>query len=204
MRRILVAASALLVAAGVSGALLLATAHTGASEVYALTRDLPAGAPVSADALRVERVDVGESARVMVGPSNRPVLDHALAAHDLRAGQLLERADLAAEAGSSPDRRYVLIAVRDAPPITAGDRLDLLMLTGAPDHLAITPFALGLEVHAVTPAGVVVVAPSRQAAALAYASIVARLVAVVADPGAPVGHETAVQGLDQAAEALRG
>lgn len=203
MRRILVAAAALIAAAGVSGALLLTTAHTSAGEVYALTRDLPAGAPVSADALRVERADLGEAARVMVRPSNRALLDHALAAHDLRAGQLLERADLATEARSGPDRRYVLIAVKEAPPITAGERVDLLTITGPPDRLAVTPLALGLEVRAVTPAGIVVVAPSRQAAALVYASTAARLVAVAADPGAPEGHETAVQGLDQAMQTLR-
>jgi len=204
MRRILVAAAALAAAAGVSGALLLATSRPATAQVYALTRDLPAGAPVTTDALRLTRADMGDAAPAMVGPSRHALLDHALAAHDLRSGQLLEVADLATDGQGGPDRRYVWIAVKDAPPVTAGDRVDLLTVTGTADRVSVATFALGLEVRAVANGGLVVVATSRQASGLVYASIQSRLVAVAADPGARVGQEAAVDGFDQASQSVRG
>jgi hypothetical protein len=204
MRRILVAAAALAAAAGVSGALLLTTARPPAGEAFALTRDVPAGGPVTADMLRVARADLGEAAAAMVGPSSRSVLDHALATHDLRSGQLLERADVTTVLGGGPDRRYVFVAIKDVPPVTAGERIDLLSVTGAGDHLVVAPFALGLEIRAVTNGGLVLVTSSRQAPGLVYASISVRLIAVVADPGARPGQEVAVEGFDQAAQAVHG
>lgn len=204
MRRILVAAAALVSAAAVSGALLLATVRTAPDAVYALTRDIPAGAAVSRDALTVVHVAAGPAAASLVGPGEGSVLDHAVAGHDLRSGQLLERGDLAADARSGPDRRYVFIPLKDTPALAAGDRIDLLSITGSPDRPVVTPFALGLEVRAVPAGGVVVVAPSRQASALVYAAIGVRLVAVVADPGARPGQEPAIDGLDQAVQAVHG
>ncbi len=203
MRRLIVAAAALAAAAAVSGALLLVSSRQPVQAAYVLTRDIPAGAPIPSDALGLVRVNVGEAASSVLGPEDRAVFERALASHDLRSGQLLGRGDVAA-VGSGPDRRYVFIPLKDAPPMTTGDRIDLLMITGAADRQTVTPLALGLEVHAVVPNGAVITAPSRQATALVYAALSARLAAVVAGPGAKAGQEPAIAGLDQAAEALHG
>jgi len=202
VRRILVAGAALLAAAGVSAALLLATSAQPSETVYALARDLPAGAPMSADALAPVRVNAGDAASFLVGPSDARLVRGAVTTHDLSAGQLLQRGDLVAP-GTAGDRRFVFVPLKDAPPVVNGDRVDLLSVTGASDHQVVAPLALGLEVRSVGGGGIVVAVPSRQASALAYAAVAVRLVAVVADPGSKPGQEPVVDGADRAAELLR-
>lgn len=204
MRRILVAAAALAAAAAVSGGLLAATAGPGAGrDFYLVAHDVPAGAPVTQDGLRVAHLQLGEAETAAVGPPQRALLDHAVAAHDLRSGQLLERSDLVPPGGSSSDRRAVLLVLKDLPAVVPGSRIDLLALTGPADRPAVTPVAAALEVKSVLPAGVVVLVPARQASALVFVASNLRLVAVAGDPGSRGGEEPAIATTDQALEALR-
>lgn len=204
MRRILVAAAALAAATAVSGGLLAETAFAGGRDVFVLARDLPAGGAVTLDALRVDRVQAGDAGGLLLGPGEQAVVTRSVAAHDLRAGQLLERSDLASSAGATTDRRAVFVPLKDAPALAAGSRLDLLAVTAAADHSAVTPIASGVEVKALAPGGVVLLVRAREASALVYVAATQRIVAVVADPGATGGAEPAVSSLDEALEALKG
>lgn len=204
MRRILVAAAALAAAAAVSGGLLAATAGVGAGrDFYVVAHDVRAGAPVTPDLLRVTHLQLGDAETAVVGPGQQGLLDHAVAAHDLRAGQLLERGDVASPGDATSDRRAVLLALKEIPPVVAGARIDLLALTGPAERPSVTPVAAGLEVKAVLPSGVVVLVPARQASALVYVATSLRLVAVASDPGAHGGDEPPIATADQALEALR-
>src|SRR6266566_7974357 len=119
------------------------------------------------------------------------------AAHDLVAGQLLQRADVVS-ASQSADVRLVFIPVKDAPPTPAGSKIDLLAISGTPDHPDVIPFALGVEVRGIVPGGFIVAVTSRQAPAFVFAAEVMRLVAVIAAPGAPAGNEEPVGAPEQA------
>jgi hypothetical protein len=83
-----------------------------------------------------------------------------------------------------------------------GDRVDLLLVAGAPDHPQVSPFALGVPVRSASPGGLLVEVGAREAPALVYASLTARLVALVvpagAGAGATAGEEPAVDSLDEA------
>ena len=193
------AAAALGAGGLVAGALIL---YTGAQaraqdQVYVAVRDVPAGALLEPDALRVDLVRLDADGAAVLGPPSSRLVFSSRAAHDLAAGQLLQRSDLA-NADAGPDRRRVLIPVKDAPPVAAGDRVDLLLLSAG----GVAPFALNLEVVAAAPNGLIVSAPSRAASALVWAGESGHLVAVVADPGARRGEEPAVGSLDQAEAAV--
>ena len=199
LRKWLVAAAAL-----GAGGLVTATliAYTSAQaraqdQVYVALRDLPAGSPLTPDVLRVDLVRLDADRGAVLGPTAAHLVFASRAAHDLVAGQLLQRADLAGS-DAGPDRRRVLIPVKDPPPVSTGDRVDLLLLSGG----AVTPFVFNLEVVGAQPGGLVVSAPSRAASALIWAAEGGHLVAVVADPGARRGEETAVGSLDQAQAAI--
>jgi Flp pilus assembly protein CpaB len=195
----LVAVAALGAGGLVTVALLAYTASQAATqqEVYVAMRDVPAGAPLAPDAVRVDRVRLGGAGAAAVGPTAARILFGSRAAHDLVAGQLLQRSDLAS-ADSGPDRRRVLIPVKEVPPVMPGDRVDLLLVSGG----AVSPFVFNLEVVASGPGGLVVSAPSRAASALVWAAAGGHLVAVVADPGARRGDEQPVNSLEQAQAAL--
>lgn len=203
MRRLAVGLAALAAAALTSGGLLVASAQEGATSAYVLTRDLPAGAPLTADALHVEQVRLGAGAAAAVGPSSRPAANRALAAHDLHAGQLLQRGDI--DSGDRPrgERRAVFVPLKDVPGALPGGRVDLLSVSGPADRLSVGAVALDVEVRASAPGGLVVVVPARQAPALVLAAAALRLVAVAAEPGSGRAEEPAVTGVDQALEALR-
>jgi hypothetical protein len=66
-----------------------------------------------------------------------------------------------------------------------------------PDHLSISPFALGIEVEASVAGGLVVVVSSRQAPAFVYAAVAMHLTAVISTVGT-VGGEGAVSTEQQA------
>jgi hypothetical protein len=67
----------------------------------------------------------------------------------------------------------------------------------------VIPFALGVEVHSATAAGVVVVVSSRQATAFVYAAAAGRLVVVSAPANSPAGEEAPVSSLEEAEAAAR-
>jgi SAF domain len=166
-------------------------------DVFALTRDLPAGSVITLDVLRFEPVVISAGASTLFTRGEESQLDGLRAGHDLAAGQLLQRADVIGVSGVA-DERLVFIPVKDAPPAQAGSRLDLLYVAGTADSPAIVPFALGVEVRAAVTGGFVIAVPSKQAAAFVYAAEVMRLVAVVAAPGAASGSETPIGAPDQA------
>jgi hypothetical protein len=194
-----VAAAALGAGGLVAGALILytGTQSHAQDQVYVAVRDVPAGAVLEPDAVRIDLVRLDADRRAVLGPSSARLVFSSRAAHDLVAGQLLQRSDLAT-ADAGPDRRRVLIPVKDAPPVAAGDRVDLLLLSGG----VVSPFVFGLEVVSAAPDGLVVSAPSRTASALVWAAAGGHLVAVVADPGARRGDEAAVGSLEQAEAAI--
>jgi hypothetical protein len=198
MRRWLVAAAALISAAAVTAGLLwYQRPDAGASSYYVLARDLPAGAPVTLDALRLETMRLGAAGAAALPPGQRD-LGALRATHDLAAGQLLQRADVAPPGA---ERRRVFIALRGLPPLAAGDAVDLLLVTSAADRTAVVPFAAGLRVQAASSDGLVVLATPDQASALIYAAATQHLVAV-GGLGAG-GSEPAVTSLDEAEAAAR-
>jgi hypothetical protein len=119
------------------------------------------------------------------------------ATHDLAAGQLIQHSD-ATTAEALPDRRLVFVPVKDAPPAAAGSRVDLLVVDGSPDHLSVSPFALGVEVQSSVAGGLVVVVSSRQAPAFVYAAVTMHLTAVIAGAGTAGGAEGGVSTPEQA------
>jgi hypothetical protein len=196
-RRWLGALGALLAGGAVSVSLLLAADPDRQSmEVYAAAADIPAGAPLSANLLRVARVKVDGSVRLFT-LAEEGTLMAMHAAHDLQAGQLLQRGDVAS-ADSSEDRRLVFVAVKGSPPAGPGSHVDLLAIRIGADRTSVLPFALGVEVEGSVAGGLIVVVPSRQAAAFAYASATMELVAVIAPPGVSGGEEVPVSSPDEA------
>jgi hypothetical protein len=200
MRRWATALLALGLGAGVSAALLVfANPERNAVEVYAAARDIPAGSALAPDAVLLVRVSATGLPPFLFRSSDQNALAGLRATHDLAAGQLIQRSDTTRpDAGA--DRRLVFVPVKDAPPATAGSRVDLLVVDGAADHLAVSPFALGVEVQASVAGGLVLVVSSRQAPAFVYAAVAMHLTAVLASAGTAAGTEGAVSTAEQAME----
>lgn len=194
----LVAGLALSLGIAVSAALLVFgnPAHDQL-EVFAVARDVPAGAALGRDALRLVAVTMPDGASSLFLQADLGELRDMQAAHDLAAGQLLQRGDVL-PAAASADLRLVFVPVKDAPPAAPGSTIDLLVISGTPDHPAVVPFALGVDVRAVATGGFVVAVSSRRAPAFVYAAEAMHLVAVIAAPGAPAGNEEPIGAPDQA------
>jgi hypothetical protein len=202
-QRLVVAAIAFLVGiSATAGLLLYRGGESGSREFLVLATDLPAGAPLRSQSLRVERLNLGPAARAAFSRSAEASLLGERAAHDLAAGQLLQRGDVV-EAGTGHDRRLVWIPAHDLPPVSAGDRVDLLELRGSGEQLSVVPFALGVEVHSATAAGLVVAVTSRQASAFVYAAARGRMVVVSAPANSPPGDEAPVNSLEEAEAGAR-
>jgi hypothetical protein len=189
---------ALALGAGVSTALLVfANPERNAIEVFAAARDIPAGAALAPDSVVLVRISSTGLPPLLFRGSDQASLAGMHATHDLAAGQLIQHSD-ATTAEAIRDRRLVFVPVKDAPPVAAGSRVDLLVVDGSPDHLSVSPFALGVEVQAAVAGGLVVVVSSRQAPAFVYASVALHLAAVMADAGAAAGAEGGVSTAEQA------
>jgi hypothetical protein len=198
MKNWLVALAALAMGGAVSAALLVfANTSRGEVEVYAVTQDVGAGSDITRAVLRLEPVSISAGDSSLFARGDESHLVDLRAAHDLHAGQLLQRGDVMAPSAVS-DERLVFVPVKDAPPASPGSKLDLLLVSGTPEQPAIVPFALGVEVREVVTGGFVVAVPSRQAAAFVYAAEVMRLVAVVAAPDAATGSESPIGAPEQA------
>ena len=189
LRRWLVALAALLVGGGTSLAMMaFANPDAGTVEVYVAARDIPAGVTVAADAVRLERVRLGPAANLSYTRERGAQLFSRRTGHELTAGQLIQRSDLALSGGPA-DLRLVLLPIHDLPVLAPGDRVDLLSVSGDADHLVVKPFMLGVEVRSQAAPGLVVAVSSAQAAALLYAEAAMHLAAVVATPGTAPGGE---------------
>lgn len=194
----MIALAALVAGGGVSGALLLAADPArAATEAYVAARDLPAGALISSDAIQLERVSLAGGTALLFAQRDEARLTTMRAAHDLAAGQLIQRGDVMG-ARSFPDRRLVFIPLTAVPAAASGATVDLLLIGGSADHPTVAPFAQGVEVDATVSGGLVVVVPSRQAAAFVYAAATLHLAAVVAAPGAADGAEVPIASVDDA------
>lgn len=190
--------AALAIGGGVSAVLLFAANPArDAVEVYVASRDLPAGASLGADALALDRINVASGRSLLFGRGDESKLAGLQATHDLASGQLIQRSDVMAS-GSVADRRLVFVPVKDVPAAAAGSKVDLLVIEGTLDHPTVVPFALSVEVRSIASGGLVVVVPSKQAAAFVYAANAMRLAAVIAEPGAAGGAEGAISSPDQA------
>lgn len=197
-KRWLVALIALLAGGGVSAALLVfADPARGAVDVYAAARDLPAGASLSTDAIRLERVSIegGASQLFTVGEESRLSSMHA--AHDIAAGQLIQHGDVMGS-NQFADRRLVFVPVGQAPATSAGARVDLLLIGGPTDRPTVVPFALGVEVQGSVAGGLIVAVPAKEAAAFVYAAATMHLAAVVAEAGSTYGTEAPISSADDA------
>src|SRR5258708_9486692 len=158
-KRWLVALAALMAGGGVSAALLVFADPTrGAVDVYAAARDLPAGASLSSDAIELKRVTIeGGSAQLFsVGEESRLSTLHA--AHDIPAGQLIQRGDVMS-ATSVSDRRLLFVPVGQLPVMSAGARGDLLLIAGTADRPTVAPFPLGVAGPGAVSGGLVVAVP---------------------------------------------
>ena len=198
MKNWIVAAVAIGLGGAVSAALLIfANPARSEVDVFAVARDLPAGAAITRDSLRLEAIVPADGISSFFTRGDESLLGAMRAGHDLAAGQLLQRADVLA-ATAAPDDRLVFVPVKNAPPAAPGSRVDLLLVTGTLDRPAVVPFALGIEVRAVVTGGFIVVVSSKQAAAFVYAAEAMHLDAVVAAPGTAGGSESPVDAPEQA------
>lgn len=200
MKRWLVAGIALAVGGAVSAALLVLSDPTrSAVEVYVAAKDVPAGAPLGGDAMLLERVQsVADPAMVFRRPDGA-ALAALHATHDLAAGQLIQRSDVAA-ASQGAGGRLVFVPLKDVPPVVPGSAVDLYFLDTGPAGVEVQPFATGVQVRAAVSGGLVVVVSARQAAAFVYAAGAMQLVAAVAEPGAGSATAVPVSTRDQAVE----
>ena len=198
MKNWIVAGLALGLGAAVTAALLVfGNPARDEIDVYELAHDVPAGAALSPDMLRLVSVLLPDGAPSLFQQADAGELRGVHAAHDLVAGELLQRGDVV-PASASADVRLVFVPVKNAPPAPPGARIDLLVVSGTPDHPAVVPFALGVDVREVVTGGFIVVVTSRQAPAFVYAAEAMQLVAVVAAPGAAAGNEEPIGAPDQA------
>ena len=198
MRRWAIALVALGLGVGVSAALLVfANPDRNAIAVYAAAHDIPAGGALAPDAVVLVTVNATGLPPLLFTSGAAATLAGMHATHDLAAGQLIQRSD-ATRPDAAPDRRLVFVPVKDAPPAPAGSMVDLLVVDGSPDHLSVSPFALGVEVEASVAGGLVVVVSSKQAPAFVYAAVAMHLTAVIAGAGTAGGAEGAVSTPEQA------
>jgi len=198
MRRWVTALLALAIGGSVSAALLVFTnPDRDAVEVYAAAKDIPIGSAIAPDSVVLVRLSAAGLPPLLFRRGDANKLSGLRTTHDLAAGQLIQHSDASSQ-DSVADRRLVFIPVKDVPPASAGSKVDLLVVDGSPDHLSVSPFALGVEVRASLAGGLVVVVSSRQAPAFVYAAIALHLTAVIADAGTSGSAEGAVSTAEQA------
>ena len=194
----MIALAALLAGGGVSAGLLVAADPSrGSVEAYAAARDVPAGAGLTQDAIQLTRVAIAGGTSFLFTRRDVDRLMTLRAAHDIGAGQLIQRSDVMAPT-SIADRRLVLIPLSAVPTVPAGAKVDLLLIAGSADHPTVAPFALGVEVVASASGGLVVAVPAKAAAAFVFAGATMHLAAVVVEPGAADGAELPVATADDA------
>jgi hypothetical protein len=198
LKRWAIALAALFLGGGVSAALLVAADPSrGSVEAYAAARDVPAGAGLTQDALELTRVSLAGGSAFLFTRRDVDRLTTMRAAHDIAAGQLIQRSDVMAPTAIA-DRRLVLIPLSAVPTVPAGGKVDLLVIAGSADHPTVAPFALGVEVVAAVSGGLVVAVPAKAAAAFVFAAATMHLAAVVVEPGAADGAELPVASADDA------
>jgi hypothetical protein len=198
LKRWVIALAALLAGGAVSAGLLVAADPSrGAVEAYSAARDVPAGTALSTDAVQLTRVSIAGGTALLFTSRDLERLTAMRAAHDIAAGQLIQRSDVMAPT-SFADRRLVFIPLSAVPTTLPGARVDLLVIAGSADRPTVAPFAVGVEVVATVSGGLVVAVPAKAASAFVYAGAAMHLAAVVAEPGAADASELPVSSADDA------
>ncbi len=198
MKRWLVALLALLLGGGTAAVLLVvANPDAGTERVLAAAHDVPAGAALDSSALEVLTVRLGAAGALAFAAEAAGRLEGLRTTHALFAGQVIQRSDVSSGETRQPAAlRSLVVPVRSAPPLAAGDRVDLLAITGTGGSTSVVPFATGLLVRAQLSGALVVAVDPAQAGALAYAGVTTPLVAVAASGTA--GGEPPVSTMQQA------
>jgi hypothetical protein len=205
LRRIIVATLSLALGFGVAAGLLLYAGTAGGGRtVFALNRDLPAGAPLTPDVLTEVRaaLDPGQASQLF-GLGDRVLLLGGRARHQLAAGQLLQRSDVEPQPANGADA-LVEVPIKDLPPVRPGDRVDLFALTGSGEQVVARPFAWSVTVAAVNPDGLVLQVRGRQELAFVYAAGTMRLAAVVTGAPAPPAEVAPISSGEAALAAAAG
>jgi hypothetical protein len=198
MKRWVLAIAALVAGSAVSAALLvMSDPSRDSTNVWAASRDLSAGAQLDSQSIALIKIGSGAMGTLLFTAGEAQSLVRLRTTHNLVAGQLIQRSDVTVSQAPS-DARLVFVPIKDVPPVTDGSRVDLLVIDGAPDHLAVEPFSSKVEVRAVVAGGLVIVVPAQQAAAFVYAATALDLAAVVAEPGAADGTELPITSSQQA------
>lgn len=194
----MVALLALLLGGGTAAVLLVAAnPDAGTERVLTASRDLPAGAALDSGALAALTVRLGPAGGLAFAAGDAAQLEGLRTTHSLLAGQVIQRSDVtSAETRNATALRSLVVPVRSAPPLVAGDHVDLLAVTGSAGSTAVLPFATGLLVRAQLSGALVVAVDPAQAGALAYVGVTTPLIAVAASGGA--GGEPPVSTLQQA------
>lgn len=194
----MVALLALLLGGGTAAVLLVAAnPDAGTERVLTASRDLPAGAALDSGALAALTVRLGPAGGLAFAAGDAAQLEGLRTTHSLLAGQVIQRSDVtSAEIRNATALRSLVVPVRSAPPLVAGDHVDLLAVTGSAGSTAVLPFATGLLVRAQLSGALVVAVDPAQAGALAYVGVTTPLIAVAASGGA--GGEPPVSTLQQA------
>src|SRR5260370_14692212 len=174
-----------------------------AVDVCAAAHALPAGAALSTDAIQLRRVSLEGRTPFLFTRGDESRLRPMRAAHDLPAGQLIQRGDVMV-ATSFADRRLVFIPLSAVPPTPARARCDLLLIAGSAAHPSVVPFSLGVEVEASVSGGLVLAVPATEAAAFVFAAADTHLAAVVADPGATDGTEAPISSIEDPISGVAG
>src|SRR5437879_12222846 len=105
----MIALAALLAGGGVSAGLLVAADPSrGSVEAYAAARDVPAGAGLTQDAIQLTRVAIAGGTSFLFTRRDVDRLMTLRAAHDIGAGQLMQRSDVMAPTASAAPRLAVL------------------------------------------------------------------------------------------------
>jgi len=204
LRRIVIATIALTAGLLAAGAL-LAYHGGGTRQVYVAARDLAAGSVIGAGNLRLVPVSLAPAQLDFAfQPGQERALFGARAVHPLAAGQVLQRADVGHGADGGVGLIQVLVPVHDAPPLSPGDRIDLLAVMAAGDRTVVTPFATGITVTAVTDRGLVLAVRAQKAPSFVFAASALRLAVVRLEPDGPAAELAPINGAEQAlAEARR-
>jgi len=202
-RRIAVALIAVAVGVAASvGLLAYSRSAAGTRSVFAVTRDIPAGASLTPDALEPVQAALDPAQAAGLFPAaERSRLIGSRARHQLSGGQLLQRGDVE-PAGTEAAGSLVAVPIKELPPVRAGDRVDLFALVGSGDHLSAQPFAWSVQVAAVTADGLVLQVQSRQELGFVCAAGTRRLAPVLTTAPAPPAGTVPIASPEQALAAV--
>jgi len=95
--------------------------------VWAVSAEVPAGAPLPVDAVQIDRVRLADAQDVALYlPADQPFPADLVAAHDLAAGELISHSDVRPPADRATTELPVAVQDGRRPPdLATGDRVDV-------------------------------------------------------------------------------